>query len=74
MAATTLDAASQTEASSMVESTTNLGALIARRRFFRMNTDLSPTENVLSMVAKRLAHHHKPVTTVDELWHRVEAA
>ncbi|MBJ4999813.1 IS630 family transposase [Salmonella enterica subsp. enterica serovar Hadar] len=36
--------------------------------------DLSPIENVWSMVAKRLARHHSPVTTVDELWHSVEAA
>ncbi|GFU64631.1 hypothetical protein TNCV_138801 [Trichonephila clavipes] len=35
---------------------------------------LSPTENVWSMVAKRLACHHMAVTTFDELWHRVEAA
>ncbi|GFS55881.1 hypothetical protein TNCV_1935841, partial [Trichonephila clavipes] len=33
-----------------------------------------PLENVWSMVAERLARHHKAVTTVDELWHRVEAA
>ncbi|GFW19747.1 uncharacterized protein TNCV_1606371 [Trichonephila clavipes] len=26
------------------------------------------------MAAERLARHHTPVTTVDELWHRVEAA
>ncbi|GIY67363.1 hypothetical protein CDAR_255061 [Caerostris darwini] len=36
--------------------------------------NLSPIENVWSMVAERLARHHTPVTTVDELWHRVEAA
>ncbi|GFV57078.1 transposable element Tcb1 transposase [Trichonephila clavipes] len=35
---------------------------------------LSPIENIWSMVAERLAHLHTPVTTVDELWHRVEAA
>ncbi|GFW92350.1 transposable element Tcb1 transposase [Trichonephila clavipes] len=35
---------------------------------------LSPIENVWSMVAERLARHHTAVTTVDELWHRVEAA
>ncbi|GFV21001.1 hypothetical protein TNCV_2280451 [Trichonephila clavipes] len=28
----------------------------------------------LVMVAEQLARHHTPVTTVDELWHRVEAA
>ncbi|GFT29134.1 HTH_Tnp_Tc3_2 domain-containing protein [Trichonephila clavipes] len=26
------------------------------------------------MVAERLARHHTPVTTIDELWYRVEAA
>ncbi|GFX62573.1 hypothetical protein TNCV_4867361 [Trichonephila clavipes] len=26
------------------------------------------------MVTERLARQHTPVTTVDELWHRVEAA
>ncbi|GFT53056.1 hypothetical protein TNCV_4232031 [Trichonephila clavipes] len=26
------------------------------------------------MVAEQLAHHHTPVTSVDELWHPVEAA
>lgn len=36
--------------------------------------DLSPIENVWSMVAERLARHHTAVTTVDELWRRVEAA
>lgn len=36
--------------------------------------DLSPIENVWSMVAERLARHHSPSTTVDELWHSVEAA
>ncbi|GFV20441.1 transposable element Tcb2 transposase [Trichonephila clavipes] len=36
--------------------------------------NLSLIENVLSMIAERLACHHTPVTTVDELWHRVEAA
>ncbi|GFU38571.1 uncharacterized protein TNCV_4391181 [Trichonephila clavipes] len=36
--------------------------------------DLSPIENVWSTVAERLARHHMPVTTVDELWYRVEAA
>ncbi|GFW69636.1 transposable element Tcb1 transposase [Trichonephila clavipes] len=36
--------------------------------------DLLPIENIWSMVAERLARHHMSVTTVDELWHRVEAA
>ncbi|GFW54353.1 hypothetical protein TNCV_3703131 [Trichonephila clavipes] len=36
--------------------------------------DLSLIENIWSMVAERLARHHTPVTTVDELFHRVEAA
>lgn len=36
--------------------------------------DLSPIENVWSMVAERLARHHSQVSTVDELWQRVEAA
>ncbi|GFX20069.1 transposable element Tcb1 transposase [Trichonephila clavipes] len=36
--------------------------------------DLSPIENAWSMVVKQMTHHHTPVTTVDELWHRVEAA
>ncbi|GFU09070.1 hypothetical protein TNCV_1319271 [Trichonephila clavipes] len=26
-----------------------------------------------SIVAERLVRHHMPVTTVDELWHRIEA-
>ncbi|GFU50164.1 hypothetical protein TNCV_300121 [Trichonephila clavipes] len=34
----------------------------------------SPIENVWSMAAKQLAHHHTSVTTVNEQWHRVEAA
>ncbi|GFT29435.1 hypothetical protein TNCV_535611 [Trichonephila clavipes] len=29
---------------------------------------------VCSLVAELLAHHHMLVTTVDELWYRVEAA
>ncbi|GFV19695.1 transposable element Tcb1 transposase [Trichonephila clavipes] len=33
---------------------------------------LSPIENICSMVAQRLTHHHTPVTTVDEKWYRVE--
>ncbi|GFV30431.1 hypothetical protein TNCV_99061 [Trichonephila clavipes] len=36
--------------------------------------DLLPTENVWITVAQRLARHHTPVTTVDELWYRVEVA
>ncbi|GFW89941.1 odorant receptor [Trichonephila clavipes] len=36
--------------------------------------DLSPIENVWSMVAEIRARYHTPVTLVDELWHRVEAA
>ncbi|GFU38599.1 transposable element Tcb1 transposase [Trichonephila clavipes] len=36
--------------------------------------DLLPIENVWSTVAERLVRHHMPVTTVDELWYRVEAA
>ncbi|GFX69131.1 hypothetical protein TNCV_3563071 [Trichonephila clavipes] len=36
--------------------------------------DLSPKENVWSMIAERLTHHHMLVTTVDALWHRIEAA
>ncbi|GFW16538.1 uncharacterized protein TNCV_2351621 [Trichonephila clavipes] len=32
--------------------------------------DLSPIETVWSMVFDRLARHHTPLTTVDELWHR----
>ncbi|GFW09920.1 uncharacterized protein TNCV_4252491 [Trichonephila clavipes] len=36
--------------------------------------DLSPIKNVRSMGAERLARHHTPVTTFDELWHHVEAA
>ncbi|GFW46953.1 transposable element Tcb1 transposase [Trichonephila clavipes] len=35
---------------------------------------LSPVRNVWFLVAERLARHHTSVTTVDELWHRVEAA
>ncbi|GFY15146.1 uncharacterized protein TNCV_1569611 [Trichonephila clavipes] len=36
--------------------------------------DLSPIENVWSMVAEWLARHHTPVTTVHERWHCVETA
>ncbi|GFU47635.1 transposable element Tcb1 transposase [Trichonephila clavipes] len=36
--------------------------------------DISPVENVLSMVAERLSRDNTPVTMVDELLHRVEAA
>ncbi|GFT95735.1 transposable element Tcb1 transposase [Trichonephila clavipes] len=36
--------------------------------------DLSPIENVWSLVVERLACHHTPVITVDELRYRVEAA
>ncbi|GFS65329.1 hypothetical protein TNCV_2451521 [Trichonephila clavipes] len=36
--------------------------------------DVSPMEMFWSMFAERLARHHIPVTTVDELYHRVEAA
>ncbi|GFT17552.1 hypothetical protein TNCV_4807891 [Trichonephila clavipes] len=32
--------------------------------------DLSPIENVWSMVVERLVRHHTPVTTIDDLWHR----
>ncbi|GFX73054.1 transposable element Tcb1 transposase [Trichonephila clavipes] len=38
------------------------------------SSDLSPIENVWSMVAEQLACHYTPITTVDEMWHRVEAA
>ncbi|GFW65322.1 transposable element Tcb1 transposase [Trichonephila clavipes] len=38
------------------------------------SSDLSPIENAWSMVVKRLARHHTPITTVDDLWRRVEAA
>ncbi|GFW78859.1 uncharacterized protein TNCV_2058801 [Trichonephila clavipes] len=36
------------------------------------SSDLSLIENFWSMIAERLALHHTPVTTVDELWYRVE--
>ncbi|GFX67127.1 transposable element Tcb1 transposase [Trichonephila clavipes] len=36
------------------------------------SSDLSPIGNVWSMVDERLARHHTPVPTVDELWYRVE--
>ncbi|GFU39211.1 hypothetical protein TNCV_1902951 [Trichonephila clavipes] len=36
--------------------------------------NFSSIENIWSMVAKRLAHQHMPVTTDDELWHLIEAA
>ena len=39
-----------------------------------LSLDLSPIENVWSIVAERLARHHKRVTTVYELWHLVETA
>ncbi|GFU64348.1 hypothetical protein TNCV_1634821 [Trichonephila clavipes] len=35
--------------------------------------DLSPIENVWSMASERLASQHTPITTVDELWHGIEA-
>ena len=35
--------------------------------------DLSPIENIWSWVVERLSRHHLPATTIDELWHRVEA-
>ncbi|GFU47942.1 uncharacterized protein TNCV_4967381 [Trichonephila clavipes] len=38
------------------------------------SSNLSPMENIWSMVAEQIARHHTPVTMVDELWHRVEAA
>lgn len=38
------------------------------------SADLSPIENVCSMAAKRLAHHHSPITAVDEQWHSDDAA
>ncbi|GFV01259.1 transposable element Tcb1 transposase [Trichonephila clavipes] len=38
------------------------------------STDISTIENVWSMVDERLSRQHTSVTTVDELWHRVEAA
>ncbi|GFV31671.1 hypothetical protein TNCV_2189841 [Trichonephila clavipes] len=41
---------------------------------FRGIYNLSPIENVWSMTAERLSRHHTSVTTVNELWHRVEAA
>ncbi|GFT46992.1 odorant receptor [Trichonephila clavipes] len=40
----------------------------------RIDGTLNSSENVSSMIAKRLARHYTPVTTVDELWYRVEAA
>ncbi|GFY25132.1 amine oxidase B [Trichonephila clavipes] len=36
--------------------------------------DLSPIENIRSMIADQLARHHMPVITVDEQWYRVETA
>ncbi|GFU74233.1 hypothetical protein TNCV_4168241 [Trichonephila clavipes] len=36
--------------------------------------DLSPIEYIWTVVAEQLFRHHTPVTTVDELWHCVEAA
>ncbi|GFW14758.1 hypothetical protein TNCV_1562211 [Trichonephila clavipes] len=43
-------------------------------RFPARSLDLSPIENARSMVAERLVRHHAAVTTVDELWLRVEEA
>ncbi|GFU61890.1 hypothetical protein TNCV_1644631 [Trichonephila clavipes] len=37
-------------------------------------SDLSPIENVWSMVMERLTRHRTAVTTVDELWPRAETA
>ena len=36
--------------------------------------DLSPIENIWSWVAERLGRHRSPATTIDEVWHRLEAA
>ncbi|GFX63509.1 transposable element Tcb1 transposase [Trichonephila clavipes] len=36
--------------------------------------DLSSIKNIWCIVAERLDRHHTPVTTVDELWYRLEAA
>nr|ALD51399.1 odorant receptor 8 [Locusta migratoria] len=44
------------------------------REYTAHSLDLSPTENVLSMVVEQFARHNPPVTTLDELWYRVEAA
>ncbi|GFV62499.1 hypothetical protein TNCV_630781 [Trichonephila clavipes] len=38
------------------------------------STDISPIENIWSMVAERLDRHHTPVTMVDELLYRVQSA
>ncbi|GFY13865.1 hypothetical protein TNCV_986371 [Trichonephila clavipes] len=35
---------------------------------------LSTIENLRSMFAEQRSRHHTPVTTIDELWHRAEAA
>ena len=42
--------------------------------WFVHSQDLSPMENVFSVVAKRLARQQKPLTIVHEIWHLVEAA
>ncbi|GFV89319.1 hypothetical protein TNCV_4151391 [Trichonephila clavipes] len=39
-----------------------------------VSPDPSPIENVWCMAAEQLARHHIPLNTIDELWHRVEAA
>ncbi|GFY24424.1 HTH_Tnp_Tc3_2 domain-containing protein [Trichonephila clavipes] len=83
MAAATLDAASQIGASSIDNSRPHVSSIV--RTFLdtenvrlslwpARSPDLSPLENVCSMVAERLARHHTPVTTVDKLWDHVEAA
>ncbi|GFT67704.1 hypothetical protein TNCV_271121 [Trichonephila clavipes] len=39
-----------------------------------LSPDISPIENVCSVVAEVLARHHTPLTTVDELWYRVQVS
>ncbi|GFU49441.1 hypothetical protein TNCV_2308131 [Trichonephila clavipes] len=55
---------------SMSLSTENVQMLLCPAR----SPDFSPTENSRCMVTEQLACHHTPVTTVDELGHRVEVA
>ncbi|GFW30145.1 transposable element Tcb1 transposase [Trichonephila clavipes] len=44
------------------------------RKMFNCCPGFALSLDLWSMAAQRLARHHTLVTTVDELWHRVEAA
>ncbi|GFW31175.1 hypothetical protein TNCV_2577571 [Trichonephila clavipes] len=71
MATVTVNAASQSGASSMTFLDTENVQLLP---WPALSPDLTPIQNVWSIVSERQAGHHSPVTVVDEWWHRVEAA